>query len=185
MTAKRSEGSRSSEPQDLERQVQADIASAREECLTNLRAIATNVQQLLNQTTADVTRALAENQTSVQMRQQALVLDYMDKMKRASATSGCAEEIAEFSKSCADDLQLSIEEAQKSFNETREKANATVNAGISKANQEWEKTCLEFVGALRQRMAKIQPVTTNAAYLAQIGQALAWIASLMHRPKEA
>jgi hypothetical protein len=158
------------------------LASARDECLARLNGVAAQVQELSTRMSADLTRALNEAQSGALMRQQAVVMDYLEKLRQSSTRAEGAQELNEISRRCADDLQLSNNEACKGIDETREKARAAYDAQIDQANREWDAICHGFVDLLRQRLARAEPPLNDSTEVAEIGRSMTWIASLMRKP---
>jgi hypothetical protein len=159
----------------------ADLVSDRDQCLARLNAVASRVQELCTRTSADLTRALHEAQSGAQMRQQALLMDYQDKIRQASMQIDGVQAMNEVFTRCASDLQLSNDEARKALDEAQQKARAAYDSGIDQTNRDWDAICLDFVDLLRKRLGRVEPAQSDPAELAEIGQSLTWIASLMRK----
>jgi hypothetical protein len=149
-------------------------------CTRQLNQLCVQVQERGRQSFADYRRALSEAQLNLQSQYENVRRRYATAMAQVQSQPGSPdvnkinEDCKKAARDAEDAVQSAVDKAGKDYS-------SAVSGSVEDANRQWDTALAEYLRALKEAAAKVDPESADPTLLAAFGQSFTWVSQRFHK----
>jgi len=145
--------------------------------------LAVQVQERSGQSFAQYRRALTEAQVNLQSTHEDATRRYASALRQASPQT-TPSELNDINQAFQQACTEAQTKAQASADTASEQLSSAMAKGTDEANRQWDAACASYVGALKERVASLDPASADPAIIGALGASFAWISRHIRGPTQ-